>query len=115
MSAKLDKLKPRLLECIGRLQRLVELDAPAVIIGAAAWNVFSTTLAAYGSLAASTMVQHIRDENLHSRAVCNHEDCTNYVQRPDVGMCADCQKAMGLEDHEVFEAGVTVEESEAAK
>src|SRR5689334_17185558 len=96
LPAKTQKLKPRVLESIARLQKLVELDAPAVIIGAGAWNLFCVVLGAYGASAASTMIGHIRDQDLHKRAVCSHEDCINYVDRPSIGLCADCLKALDL-------------------
>lgn len=95
-TAKSQLLKPRLLESIDRLRKFVELDVPAVILGAEAWNVFQTVLATYGTMAASTMVQSIRDKNLQMRAICAHEDCTNYVDRPPLGMCKTCLAALGL-------------------
>lgn len=95
-TAKSRMLKPRLLESIDRLRKFVELDAPAVILGAEAWNVFQTVLATCGAIAASTMVQSIRDKNLQMRAVCAHEDCTNYVDRPPLGLCKTCLATLGL-------------------
>lgn len=45
---KEEKLKPVLLECIDRLRKLIELNAPGVIIDLAAFNVYATSLATYG-------------------------------------------------------------------
>lgn len=98
---KQEKLKPMLLEGVKRLLKLIELNAPGVIIGAAAWHAFATTLAVYGDGAASTMVQDIREGNLHARAVCSHGDCTEYVDRPDLGICAAHLKELGIQDCEV--------------
>jgi len=96
MSDKLEKLKPRVIECSDRLRKLIDLGAPGVIIGAEAWHLFCTVLAAYGTGAASTMVQDIRYKNLHGRGVCSNEDCTAYVERPDIGVCKPCREAMGI-------------------
>jgi hypothetical protein len=98
VTAKQEKLKPYVIECLERLRKLIDLDAPAVIIGASAWSLFTTILSAYGASAASAMVQHIRDENLHARGVCSHEDCTKYVERPNIGICEGCCKSLGLDD-----------------
>ncbi len=91
-------LKPKVFECIERLRKLVTLNAPAVIVGAAAWNVYTTILAAYGTEAGKIMINEIRDHNLHSRAVCSYEDCINYVDRPDVGTCEECLRKLGIGD-----------------
>lgn len=97
---KQEMLKPRLLECIARLKKLIELDAPAVIIGAAAWSVFKVTLSTYGTAAGSTMLDDIRERDLHHRGVCSWQDCAAYVDRPDVAICKEHQKELGLEDME---------------
>ncbi len=90
MTKKEKMLKPRVLECIDRLRKFVDLNAPPVIVGAAAWNVYTMVLAAYGTAAGSTMIQDIRDQNLHARGVCGWDDCTGYVDRPGSGVCEDC-------------------------
>lgn len=100
---KKEKLKPRLIECVDRLASLIKLDAPGVIIGHAAFNVFVTTLAVYGDSAGSTLISHLRDQNLHARAICSHEDCSAYVDRPTLGICGDCLTKLGIDasDYEV--------------
>lgn len=97
---KQEMLKPRLLECIDRLKQLVELDAPSVVIGAAAWSVFKVTLSTYGTAAGSTMLSDIQERDLHHRGVCSWGDCTSHVDRPDVAICKEHQKELGLEDME---------------
>jgi hypothetical protein len=109
MTNKEAMLKPRLIECVNRLQKLIELDAPSVIIGNAAFSVFSTTLAVYGESAGSTFIQHLRDQDLHGRGVCSHEDCTSYVDRPDIGVCASCLDALGIDDDASFLEGADQE------
>lgn len=94
---KRDALKPRLIECVDRLRKLIDLNAPGVIIGAAAWHTFATTLAVCGTGAGSTMIQQIMERNLHARGVCCHEDCAAIVERPGLGMCEACQKQLGLD------------------
>lgn len=91
-------LKPRLLDSVNRLKRLVELDAPAVIIGHEAWLLYKTTLACYGDAAASTMVSQIREAALESRGICHFNDCTNPVDRPETGICQSCLKSIGADD-----------------
>lgn len=103
-NGKQNKLKPHLIECIDRLRKFIDLDAPSVIIGNAAFAVFATTLATYGSSAGSSLISHIRDQNLHARGVCGEEDCTNYVQRPDTGMCDPCCKTLGIDPATTIEA-----------
>jgi hypothetical protein len=83
---------------MNRLQKIIDVDAPAVIVGSMAWHLYCTILACYGQSAGSTMIQHIRDENLHSRGVCSHEDCTEYVERPGVGLCAACCTKLGIDE-----------------
>ena len=97
---KKEKLRPYLIQCVDRLHKLIELDAPGGIIGAEAFNVFATTLAVYGSSAGSTFIQHVRDQNLHKRGTCSHGDCSNEVQRPDLGLCAGCVRELDLQDCE---------------
>lgn len=101
MTEKTKLLKPHLLECVRRLKRFIDLDAPGVIIGMEAWNVFATVLATYGTAAGSTMVQNIRDKNLHSRGVCENGDCVVTVERPSLGICETCCKALGLDTDDV--------------
>jgi len=96
VTGKQELLKPHLLESIARLKKFVELDAPGVVVGAEAFNVFATTLAAFGDGAGSTFIQHIRERNLHVRGVCNHQDCTRYAGRPGLGLCDECAKALDL-------------------
>ncbi len=96
--SKTDKLKPLLIESVARLARLIQVDAPGVIIGAAAWHTYTTVLATYGSGAGSTMINDLRDGALHGRGICSHEDCTVYVERPSCGMCAKCLKEIGADD-----------------
>jgi hypothetical protein len=97
---KTELLKPNLLACVERMKKLIELDAPAVIVGHEAWNILATTLATYGSAAGSGMVESIKDQNLHGRGVCSYEDCVNYVERPGVNVCEICLKEMGIKDGE---------------
>ncbi len=99
--SKEEKLKPHVIEGCDRLRNLIDLNAPGVIIGAAAWQLYKTVLATYGTGAGSTMLQDLRDGNLHSRGVCSHEDCTAYVDRPGLGVCEPCAESMGLTDCEV--------------
>jgi hypothetical protein len=88
--SKRDKLKPHLLRATARLRKFIELDAPGVIIGAEAYNVFATTLAVYGESAGSAMIRHIRDQNLRARGVCGYEDCVETVEHPGLGICGAC-------------------------
>lgn len=106
---KQQKLKPHLLRCIERLQKLIDLDGPAIIIGHEAFNVYATALAVYGEAAGKPLLQHLRDQNLHERGVCSHEDCTRYVERPDSGICETCQKALGIDDSSIEEIERTYE------
>ncbi len=96
MTKKEKMLKPRVLECIDRLRKFVDMNAPPVIVGAAAWNAFQTVLAAYGDSAGHAMINDLRRENLHGRGVCSWEDCDHTVERPGVGTCAACQKELGI-------------------
>jgi len=98
--SKKEKLKPFVIECCDRLRKLVDLNAPATIVGAAAWHLYVTVLAAYGSTAASTMVQNIREQNLHNRGICSHKDCTNYVDRPESGICKSCRSKLGIGEYD---------------
>lgn len=98
MKTKEQLLKPRVLENIDRLRKIVELDAPAVIVGEFAFNLYATVLAAYGEEAGRGLVKHIRDQNLQSRGVCEHGDCTNPVARQPLGICEPCQKEIGIDD-----------------
>lgn len=90
MGNKETLLKPFAIECVDRLRKFIELDAPAVIIGAAAWHAYTTILATYGKLAAGPMVDKILEQSLRSRAVCVHEDCVGYAERPSCGLCPQC-------------------------
>jgi hypothetical protein len=89
-------LKPHLLSTIERLKKLIEMDAPAVIIGHDAFAVFATALAVYGDSAGNGLISLLRESNLHGRGVCDHEDCTNYVERPPSGTCNPCLTKMGV-------------------
>lgn len=84
MKSKRELLRPRLLECIDRLRKFVELDAPAVIVGMSAWSVMKVTLATYGSDAWKCLIDDICEAELHDRAICRSDGCTAYVDRPDV-------------------------------
>lgn len=95
---KEEQLLPRVMACIDRLQRFIELGAPAIIVGHAAWSLYATVLACYGPEAGEGMVASIRDGNLHSRGMCNNDDCTNRVGRPGLGVCADCVRKLGIVD-----------------
>ena len=95
---KEEKLKPHLIECIDRMKKLIEIDAPGVIVGSAAFSILATTLAVYGESAGSTLIGHLRDQNLHSRGICTHADCTKPIDRPNVDVCQDCQKELGFDD-----------------
>ncbi len=97
VTAKERKLKPSVIECVERLRKFVDLDAPGVIIGREAWNVLLTVFACYGEAAGKGMIHDLRDSNLHGRGVCTHADCVNYVERPGVNVCAACAKEMGAE------------------
>lgn len=92
MTRKEDLLKPRLLECIDRLRKVVELNGPPAFIGECAFSVFSVVLAAYGEESGRGLIRHIREQDLHERAVCSWEDCTNTVERPPMGICPDCER-----------------------
>ena len=95
---KEELLKPRLVECVDRMQKLLALNAPSNIIGAVAFSIFSTTLACYGEEAGWALIGHLRAQNLHERAVCNYgKDCTNPVDRPDMGICPDCEIVIGCD------------------
>ena len=89
---KKEKLRPYLVRSIYRLQKLIELDVPADIIGAEVHHVFATTLAIYGPAAGSSFIQHICAQTLHLRGICGHEDCADEVDRPDLGLCEDCAR-----------------------
>lgn len=98
MASKTDILRPRVIECVEHLRKLIDLDAPAVIIGAEAWHVFTTVLAAYGVVAGSTMIGNLRDGNLHGRGVCTYDGCTSYINRPGMSICAGCAHSLGIDD-----------------
>lgn len=98
MKTKEQLLKPRVLENIDRLRKIVELDAPPVLIGEFAFSLYATVLAAYGEEAGRAMAKSIRDHNLQNRAVCDWGDCTNTVERTPIGTCAACQKEIGCDD-----------------
>ena len=95
---KQEMLKPRLLDCVNRMKKLLELDAPASIIGAEAFSIFATTLAVYGEQAGWAPIGHLHEQNLASRGVCTYgNECTNYVERPGPDLCLDCEKVIGCD------------------
>lgn len=109
MKTKEQLLKPRVLENIDRLRKIVELDAPPVLIGEFAFSLYATVLAAYGEEAGRAMTKHIRDQNLQSRAVCDWGDCTNTVERTPIGTCAACQKEIGCDPESMAEIDAIAE------
>ena len=116
MSSKANLLKPRVLDCIERLRRLVELDAPVPIIGAASFSVFAIVLSAYGDKAGTPLLQHIREEDQHNRGLCNWEDCTNPVKRPkDMGICNFHQKELGIDAETIEDIIKTMEAEQDAR
>jgi hypothetical protein len=108
---KREFLKPHLLRSIEQLQAFIRLNVPAPIVGMAAWNVFKTTVAAYGTEAGWPIVDMIREDNLKDRGLCINDDCTNAVDRPGVGMCEPCKKLEGLDD-ETIDAAMREAEQE---
>lgn len=84
-------IKPHLLASIERLKKFIELDAPAVITGAEALNIYTTTLAAYGEAAGSRLIQRVIAAELHGRGLCQGDDCSNSAQRPGTGLCKECE------------------------
>jgi len=94
---KKEVLKPRLIECVERMRKLLELDAPPVLIGAEAFSIFATTLAVYGTEAGWSFLEHLRKQNLKSRAVCAWEDCIHPVEREETHLCAACEKKIGCD------------------
>jgi hypothetical protein len=98
MTKKEQLLKVRALECLERLRKVIELNAPPLIIGDFAFSLYATVLAAYGEHAGEGLIRHLREQNLQSRALCHYGDCTNGVERTPFGICADCQKEIGCDD-----------------
>ena len=98
MSEKASLLKQRVLENIERLDKIVRLNAPAVIIGEFAFNLYATVLAAYGEEAGHGLIKHIREQNLQQRGVCTWGDCVNPIERDPINICEDCQKELGCDD-----------------
>lgn len=109
MKIKEQLLKPRVLENIDRLRKIVELDAPPVLIGEFAFSLYATVLAAYGEEAGRAMAKSIRDHNLQDRAVCDWGDCTNTVERTPIGTCPDCQKEIGCDPESLAEIDAIAE------
>lgn len=97
MAGKPELLKPRVLECIDRLRKVVEMNGPPVFIGECAFSVFSVVLAAYGEEAGCGLIRHIREQDLQERAVCSWGDCINTVERPPLGICPDCEREIGCD------------------
>ena len=96
--SKQELLKERLIECVERMHKLLALNAPGTIIGSEAFNIFATTLACYGEEAGHALVSHIREQNLHERAVCTYgNECVNPIERPPMPICLDCEKIIGVD------------------
>lgn len=110
MANKEELLKPRVLECIDRLRKSVELNAPPVFIGECAFSVFAIVLATYGEESGRGLIRHIREQNLHERAVCSWADCTNAVERPSMGMCPDCEREIGCDPESMAELRLDIGE-----
>lgn len=91
-------LRPHLLASVKRLLRFIEMDAPGVIVGSAAWLVFKCTLACYGSRVGITLLDDLMEGDLSGRGLCTHGDCIEAVTRPDVPICQACQKELGMDD-----------------
>lgn len=115
MKMKEQLLKPRILENIDRLRKIVELDAPAVLIGEFAFSLYATVLAAYGEEAGRAMAKSIRDHNLQDRGVCDWGDCTNPVERTPMGTCLDCQKEICCNPEALAEIDAIVEKLAAER
>ena len=94
---KQEMLKARVIECHARLGKLIEHAGSPVIIGAAAWHLFCTVLAAYGTSAGMQMITSLRDGNLRARGVCVYGDCVASVKRDRAGICARCSKSLDAE------------------
>lgn len=90
-------LRPHLLRCLARMQRLITINAPGLIIGAEAFNIFATTLACYGETAGMSLLSHIAEQNLHGRGICSHEECVGAVERPGTGWCEKCEREEGVD------------------
>lgn len=95
--SKSELLKPRVLDCIDRLRKVIELNGPPAFIGECAFSVFSVVLAAYGEEAGRGLIRHIREQDLQERAVCSWGDCINTVERPPLGICPDCEREIGCD------------------
>jgi len=95
MRTRKDILKPRVMDCVARLQKFIDMDAPAILIGSEIWLLFRTALACYGTSIGKKMLGDIMADALHGRGLCHMEECVNTVQRPNDGLCATC--AAGLD------------------
>ena len=94
-------LKPRVIDCVDRLRKLIDIDAPPVIIGAEIWLLFRTALAAYGEKIGQRMIHSLTEQALHSRGVCSMNECTNPVDRAGLSVCESC----GAELDKLIEEG----------
>ena len=71
------------------MRKLMELNAPAAVVGDAAWSVFRLTLVTYGSAASRKMIEGIEESTLTALGICSHEGCTNRVTTGS-SVCKTC-------------------------
>lgn len=72
----------------------------------------STTLAVYGESAGWALIDHLRQQNLASRAVCTWKGCTNAIERPNNPMCPDCEREIGCDPESLAKIDVVMEAME---